>query len=408
MKKIAIVLCFALLVAALASCGSADRSDAYSLELNDSVLKLKNENNEIVYDLAEVEYLSYSSSGSGRDTYTCEDRKLMEALLGAMFDAPVSMEMLGDTADAALDAYSRLLTEREMAYSFVFEDGSSLQWLIGLDGTLALVDSDSVYVSSPEAIDYDLISPHLTWLVVTRRDANGDRYDVSADGKTFLYYYPTNTSETFTVPDGIETVVDGAFAHISCLKELSFAPSVKTIGYLFSRDFRVESLEKLTIPATVTCYENTTFEFHGVGLKELVIECSIGGLHVGGCDNLETIVLKNVPKVFDGLMFDGCAKLRSITVIGQEIVRDEAFEQYCASQNGYPVFYIPDGVEKIGYQQICSDVNLYLPDSVQSIDMYAYCPYGETVIVSMAKHTVIESVEGGDTMYSVSEVLRRD
>ncbi|MBO5111317.1 MAG: leucine-rich repeat protein [Clostridia bacterium] len=396
MKRILTLVTFLFALLLLVSCAT-DEENVHVLGRRDHILALTGEKGEKSFDLSKVTELFYASEGSRTELHTCKDPASMSALFDAMFCAPISMKRVQGSVTTS---------DREIDYSFAMEDGRVLRWSICREGELVLFDGEAFYVSEKGSVDYRTIAPHLTWLAVTYRDAAGNRYDLSADGKTFLYYYPTNTEPSFTVPEGVEIVAEGSFANVPNLKELSFASTVTAIYESWYE--HGHGIERLVIPASVTNFEHAELEIHLSTLKTLRVECTVQSYHLGGCRNLARMELKNIQSEWTGLMMDACSELVSITIIGAPAIRDEAFEAYCAARNGLPVLYIPEGVEGIGYQLIGNSVNLYLPDSLERIDQYALCPYLEDVIISMPAETVIESTASDDTMYSVSQIIRRD
>ena len=239
------------------------------------------------------------------------------------------------------------------------------------------------------------------------KGAEGNYYVLSADGKTFLYYYPGNESESFTVPSGVEVVASGAFAYIPNLKELSFASTVRELeGWIFSYDFDTIRLQKLTIPASVESYRDKPFEIHSPTLEELIVLCESEGVFVADCAALRSITVASVPKEMYGDCLYCCKNLREIRVAGQEIVRDEAFEAYCATKNDLPVLYIPEGVEDLSYALLYANVNLYLPNSIRTVDEWLFYPYSAdgTAIVSAPAEAQI-GTDG--TLGRVAEVIKR-
>ena len=238
------------------------------------------------------------------------------------------------------------------------------------------------------------------------KDGQGNYYAMSTDGKTFLFYYPENKATSFVVPEGVERVADGAFAYIPHLKDLSFASSVREIGWIFSSDFDAITLEKLTVPASVQSYRDREFEIHSPTLKELVLLCDIDGFQLADCDELTHLTVTSIPKDISGAVLENCGSLRTISVVGQASMRDEAFEAYCATKNSAPVLYIPEGVETLGVEAIYASVNVYLPDTIKSVDENFYYRYSAdpSLIVSAPADARIGesgSVEG------VGEVILR-
>jgi hypothetical protein len=62
------------------------------------------------------------------------------------------------------------------------------------------------------------------------KDAEGNYYVLSSDGKTFLYYYPGNESRCFTVPEGVIAIGAGAFRGCESLTSVSLYGTVISIN----------------------------------------------------------------------------------------------------------------------------------------------------------------------------------
>ena len=360
LKKIVWIAGLVLVVVLLASCASDSHEDVFLMEVQDEMLVLKNENSTLSYNLDEVKYLSYSQSGSGKDAYVCEDRALMSELFSAMFAAPITMEKLSGDVESVLASYPLLAFEREVAFSFVFENGEVVRWIFGFDGMVALVASNEVYLSPSRTLDYSTVTPHLSWFVITHRDANGNRYDVSADGKTFLYYYPDNPTGDFMVPEGIETVAETSFRDARNVRELTFSSTVKTIEGDF---FSGACFERVVIPETV---ESVKYSFYNCrNLRELICAAPMtvfyGAVEMPA---LELLVLPSTLTKIGIWAFDGgLPSLKEIRTYGEEPIKDEVLETFC----GETVYYLPEGVTELSIDHLIGlNGTIYLPDSCKT------------------------------------------
>ena len=389
MKKLACLIVLAFLVGVfflLGGCDSVPKSELSMLVRDGDILLWGDGENAVSYNLSAVESLFYSPSGSNADAFVCADPALMQALFDSMFRVPLAMERVSGESSAGWQSFVALVLEKEIAFSFVLEDQSRLHWIVGSDGSLALIADEQVYLSSACAFDYSSVAPHLSWLVVTRRDQDGRRYDVSADGKTFLYYYSDNPSGDFMIPEGIEVVAENSFRAATNVKALSFASSVKTIEGNFFYD---SCFERVIIPETV---ENVRYDFYNCkNLKELICAAPMTMLYgVRALPALETLVLPSTLTEFELWTFDGgLPLLKEIRTYGADPLRDEAFEAFCEGT----VYYLPEGVKELSIDQLIGlGGDIYLPDSCKTF--YAspgvYLA-GEIYTISVAADTVVVS-----------------
>jgi hypothetical protein len=224
------------------------------------------------------------------------------------------------------------------------------------------------------------------------KDADGNYYALSADGKTFLYYYPGNESESFTVPEGVEIVAKNAFRDASNLKELNFSTTVRTIE---DGTFELSHQERIVIPATV---EHVKYDFFNCpNLKELVCEAPMEIFNAVGCIALESIVLPQTVTGFDAFCFDGCPEIASIRVSGQSKAKDAALEAACAGK----VLYIPEGITEVLLTQLLSTgaEGFYIPDSVAELDLRGTGSWGRSIVVSVNSETTV--LTDGDEYHTI-------
>ena len=214
------------------------------------------------------------------------------------------------------------------------------------------------------------------------KDAEGNYYVLSADGKTFLYYYPKNESESFVVPEGVVTVSSDAFKDAALLKELSFSHTVRRIE---DGLFELSTLERIVIPATV---EYVKYDFYNcTALKELVCEAPMLTFNAIGCSSLEYLVLPETVTSFDEFCFEGCSALLSIKTVGQETRENTTLEDACAGK----ILYIPDGITAVSVDHLLGTgaEGFYIPSSVEELNLCGTGSWGRPLVISVASTTTV-------------------
>lgn len=166
--------------------------------------------------------------------------------------------------------------------------------------------------------------------------------------------YANYSGDSFTVPEGIETIGSAAFygsknlqtvilpASLVKISASAFAecPQLKTIVLPASLQ-QIEqgafmscvSLEQIVIPQGVTKIDD--YVFSGCkGLKVIQLPTSlkeIGNHAFSNCSSLEEVTLPKGLEVIDEFAFDGCSVLQSIVIPeGVTAIRDRAFA-FCRS-----------------------------------------------------------------------------
>ncbi|MBR5758043.1 MAG: leucine-rich repeat protein [Thermoguttaceae bacterium] len=249
-------------------------------------------------------------------------------------------------------------------------------------------------------------------------------------GKTLLICPAGKEAENYVVPDGVETIREGAFARCSLLKKIVLPESVKEIGdgafaecsslkeivlpkgltTLGECAFRnCDSLSNVDIPNGLTELKNGTFmsccslksieapegvtsigdyAFNACGaLTQVVLPESlerIGSLGFSECVSLESIVIPARVAVIGKDAFSNCHKLKSIklaennaafklvdgslyTKDGETLVcRPILLENRSIYQNEYVV---PDGVKRLDKQEIMNNNNNQLRSITLSSDV---------------------------------------
>ncbi|MBO2527222.1 MAG: hypothetical protein CW335_03460, partial [Clostridiales bacterium] len=156
---------------------------------------------------------------------------------------------------------------------------------------------------------------------------SSDAYGVLFNkNKTVLICCPGSYSGSYTIPDSVTSIGEGAFSGCSSLTSVTIPDSVTSIG-----DCAFEycsSLTSVTIPDSVT---------------------SIGYWAFDGCSSLTSVTIPDSVTSIGYYVFSGCSSLTSVT--------------------------IPDSVTSIGYDAFsgCSSLtSVTIPDSVTSIGDYAF------------------------------------
>ena len=172
------------------------------------------------------------------------------------------------------------------------------------------------------------------------------------DGKTLLQYAIGKSATTFTIPDGVTTIGDGAFAYCDSLTEIVIPDSVTTIGGSAFAD--CNRLTEIVIPDSVTTIGNSAFKYCG-GLTRIKIPNDITMISdsaFSNCANLTSVEFGNSVTTIGNSAFSGCYSLMEIV--------------------------IPDGVTTIGngaFSGCYSLMEIVIPDSVTMLgaSVFHYC-----------------------------------
>ncbi len=142
-------------------------------------------------------------------------------------------------------------------------------------------------------------------------------------GLNTLVAYPAGKQDgTYTIPDSVTTIGDGAFVYCRNLLEVTIPESVTVLER--NAFAWCESLRSITIPDSVTTIGYAAFE---------------------RCDDLRSVKLGNGITSIDRAVFSGCRHLKSITIPeGVTSIGGSAF-YYCLRLSS---IMIPAGVTSIG------------------------------------------------------------
>ena len=244
------------------------------------------------------------------------------------------------------------------------------------------------------------------------------------DGSTLVRYPMRASGQSFTVPDGVTRLGEGAFEG-SALQEIQLPDSLAEIGesafeqcYFLSRIFIPDSVKTLGVTTFMGC-ENLKVAVLGqsvatlgescftgcVGLREIDLPASvntIGRNAFDGCSNLECVTIWGMETEIDGTAFRNChedltlyglvgstaeafAKEKGYTYVGIGTLLDsadfvlpagvETIEAEAFAGIGAKCVILPETVKTIGEKAFADCENLvavYIPRACRSIDIYAF------------------------------------
>ncbi len=175
-----------------------------------------------------------------------------------------------------------------------------------------------------------------------------------------------------TIPNGITSIGEYAFAYCRSLTSVTIPDSVTSIGDCAFDNCK--SLTEVTIPGSVTsigdCAFSSCSSLTGMTIPDSVMR--IGASAFNGCTSLTGVTISNSIKSIEKDMFWACHSLTNVTIPkGVTSVGDSAFE-FCHNLTSVT---IPDGVTSIGEYAFssCSSLkNVTIPDSVTSIGAEAF------------------------------------
>ena len=134
------------------------------------------------------------------------------------------------------------------------------------------------------------------------------------DTTTLIRYPAAKTGTTYTIPNSVTSIDDGAFDGCNCLTSVTIPNSVTSIGeYAF---FGCSSLAEVTIPNSVTYIGSSAFSGCS-SLASITIPNSvtkIGDYAFFECSGLTSVTIPNSVTTIDNYAFKSCSKLTSVTI----------------------------------------------------------------------------------------------
>ena len=286
----------------------------------------------------------------------------------------------------------------------------------------------------------DYAFTYCTSLISISVDENNEYYKsiegnlYSKDGKTLIQYAIAKNDTEFSLPEGVTSICEFAFAYSEYLESILIPDSVASIGKgalyacynltnievaegneyfassdgdLYSKDgktliqyamgkndakFTINngvisigdyafancySLTRIIIPDSVTSIGNYAFAYcynlTNINIPDSVT--SIGDFALACCESLTSITIPDSVTSIGDYAFGGCSNLANVTIpSGVTSIGDYTFA-YCESLTNIT---IPDGVTSIGdfaFTDCYGLTSIIIPDSVTSIGdgAFAYC-----------------------------------
>lgn len=315
------------------------------------------------YDLRDDGYYEVYSLGSCGDADivipSYYKGKKVIAISDAAFDScnminsitiPNTVQFIGDRAfyDCASLVTMDIPNSVKSIGSSAFEGCSSLEKVF-IDSSLELIGDNVFYrCKSLKAIDVDAENKNY-------KSIDGNLF--TADEKTLIQYAPAKDGVSYTVPKGVETIEQMAFANCSKLTSIVIADSVKNIGeYAF---YNCYSLIVLTIGSGIEELANTAF-YDCYKLVEVYDKSK----------NVDDSYFANVLNVYTN------AKGSKLSYSKDFIIYTEGAKKILVGYRGTQTeLVVPNGVTEIGAYAFYNDqsiVSVTLSNSITSIGDNAF------------------------------------
>ena len=178
---------------------------------------------------------------------------------------------------------------------------------------------------------------------------DGNRALIVDGGETLLAYAVANTETSYSIPEGVTSIGEGAFQDCSGLTSITIPEGVTSIGWNAFQD--CSGLTSITIPEGVTSIDTGVFQ---------------------SCSSLTSVILPSKLTSIGDYAFYNCSSLTSVTLPSKLTSIGTGAFQSCSSLTEIT---IPEGVTSIGYGafQLCSSLtSITIPEGVTSIGNYAF------------------------------------
>ncbi len=215
------------------------------------------------------------------------------------------------------------------------------------------------------------------------------------EAQTTLIAYPNGKGTSYTIPDGVTTISDFAFAKSTTLLSVTLPASVTTLGV--NVFLECLSLDNVVIPDTVTTLGGGTF-IYCLSLTNVTLPSGLTSLPYSifqACTSLVSVTLPEGLTNIEMDAFKGCTSLATISIPGGVTnIGPRAFQDCLALAN--PTF--PTGLLSIGgnaFTNCDSLTSVNIPASVTSLGGYVFteCSLLTAINVDVA-NTVYASMDG--------------
>ncbi len=202
--------------------------------------------------------------------------------------------------------------------------------------------------------------------------------------KTVIIRCPENRTDTsYTIPNTVTDIQNGAFGHCRNLTEINIPNSVKHIGNFAFSD--CTSLKGITIPEGITTIEGQTFEgctsLSSVTIPQSVTEIDFQAF--ASCTSLESITIPSSVIKIASNAFRECDNLTSMNLVNsnyysfenQTLFNKDKTELICYMNSAVTEEYaIPNTVTRIGdFAFVLTGISsVTIPESVTSIGSFAF------------------------------------
>ena len=198
----------------------------------------------------------------------------------------------------------------------------------------------------------------------------------SKDQKTLLCY-PNARGKTFSVPEGTQNILSGAFFNCFELESITLPESLDSIGFIAFTS--CINLRELTIPR---------------GLKDLQIYA------FAKCASLQKVDFKAPLEKLPMYTFDSCSALSDITLPeGMKSLGDWAFG-YCVSLEQIKLPSTLEAIEGAAFSNCSKLAAIELPQGLKQLGNFAF---GDDTALKTIKCQMVDPIEGeamGESVFS--------
>ena len=198
----------------------------------------------------------------------------------------------------------------------------------------------------------------------------------SKDQKTLLGY-PNARGKTFSVPEGTQNILSGAFFNCFELESITLPESLDSIGFIAFTS--CINLRELTIPR---------------GLKDLQIYA------FAKCASLQKVDFKAPLEKLPMYTFDSCSALSDITLPeGMKSLGDWAFG-YCVSLEQIKLPSTLEAIEGAAFSNCSKLAAIELPQGLKRLGNFAF---GDDTALKTIKCQMVDPIEGeamGESVFS--------